>query len=52
MYYEPKNFYGRFLRRQLDDLESADELQKRLKNGEKIKLNAAFFRELYYTVWQ
>ena len=51
-YYEPSNYYGRFLRRQLEDLEAAEESRRTLKDGRKIKLNSAFLRELYYTVWQ
>ena len=48
--YSPVNYYGRFLKSQIEDLQS--QKTQSLKHGKKIKLNSRFLRELYYQVWQ
>ena len=49
--YQPINYYGHFLKRQIEDLEGQEEQVRALKRGNKIKLNAKFLRDLYHNVW-
>lgn len=45
------NYYGQFLKRQIEDLESQVKQVEALQRGRKIKLNSKFFRGLYYSEW-
>ena len=48
--YEPPNFYGNFLKRQIEELQN--QRKDSIDQGNKIKLNSKFFRKLFYSVWQ
>ena len=48
--YIAPNYYGHFLKRQIEELEA--EKEDTIRQGRKIKINSKFLRKLFYTEWQ